>query len=268
MRFRFGLAVLAALLSLTALPQAWAQERIGVLVLHGKNPGSQNDPHSGQFRSTLANDGMITVMPDMPWSARRYIDGDWDQAMAEIDRHVKSLRDKGATRIVIAGHSMGCPAAMGYAVKYGAVDALVLLAPGHVPDSYYNFPPLRAVHDSIDEARRLVAAGQGDARRDFDDINQGTSIKVRTTAKNYLSYFDPNSDAEMSRTAARIPAQIPVLWVIGDKDPLFSRGRNYAFSKLPANPKSRYLEVAATHLTTPIVASAEVLAWIKAAVAP
>ncbi|MCW0236219.1 MAG: alpha/beta hydrolase [Ferrovibrio sp.] len=267
MRFGCLATLLAAFLTFAALP-GQAQERIGVLVLHGKSPGSQNDPYSGQFRSALANDGMITLMPDMPWSARRYIDGDWDQAMAEIDRHVKSLRDKGATRIVIAGHSMGCPAAMGYAVKYGTVDALVLLAPGHVPDSYYNFPPLRAVHDSIDEARRLVAAGQGDTRRDFEDSNQGTSIKVRTTARNYLSYFDPNSDAEMSRTAARIPAQIPVLWVIGDKDPMFRRGRDYAFSKLPANPKSRYLEVAATHLTTPVVGTAEALAWIKAAIQP
>lgn len=260
-------ALLAALVGLFT-GTGYAQDKIGLLVLHGKNPGSQNDPHSGQFRSRMASEGMITAMPDMPWSARRYIDGDWDQAMAEIDSQVKSLREKGATKIVIAGHSMGCPAAMGYAVKYGTVDALVLLAPGHVPEAYYSFPPFKPVHDSIDEARRLVAAGQGDTRKDFEDINQGTAIKVRTTAKAYLSYFDPETDAEMSRTASRIPAQIPVLWVIGDKDPLFRRGRDYVFAKLPANPKSQYLEVQATHLTTPVVASAEVLTWIRAAVAP
>lgn len=260
-------ALLAVLVGIFSLP-GQAQDRIGVLLLHGKNPGNPNDPNFGSLKAKLDHDGMITLMPDMPWSARRYIDGDWDKAMAEIGAHVKALRDKGATKIVIAGHSMGCPAAMSYAARQGGVDALALLAPGHVPAGYFTVPSLKIVRDSIEEARRLMAAGQGDTRKDFDDINQGRPLKVRMTAKDFLSYYDPASDAEMSVTAPRIPAQTPVLWVIGNEDPLYRSGRGYVFDKLPANAKSRYLEVTANHLTTPVVARDAVSAWIKAAIAP
>jgi pimeloyl-ACP methyl ester carboxylesterase len=265
MRFRLGLAVLAAFLTLSAAPSAWTQDRIGVLLLHGKNPGSPSDPNFNRLKSKLDDEGMLTLMPDMPWSARRYIDGDWDKAMAEIGSHVKSLRGKGAAKIVIAGHSMGCPAAMSYAARAGDVDALVLVAPGHIPVFYAMSGPTRT---SLDEARALVAAGQSDTRKDFNDNNQGRAQQVRMTAKAYLSYFDPASDAEMSVTAARIPARTAALWVVGNADAISSRGRGYVFDKLQANPKNQYLEVAANHLTTPTVARDAIAAWIRAAMAP
>lgn len=267
MRTNLLAAILAVLMAVFSLP-GLAQEKIGVLMLHGKNPGGPSDPNFGQLKSRLDAEGMITLMPDMPWSARRYIDGDWDKAMAEIGNHVKALRDKGATRIVIAGHSMGCPAAMSYAARHGGVDALALLAPGHVPLFYNISPNLKVVRDSVDEARRMVAAGDTTTRRDFNDINQGRAQQVRTTAPAFLSYFAAESDAEMSVTAPRIPAQIPALWVIGSDDPLRGQGRGYVFDKLPANPKSQYLEITANHLTTPVVARDAVTAWIKAAAAP
>lgn len=262
------LILLAALLALPLGSGSQAQEKIGVLLLHGKNPGSPNDPNFRGFKNKLDETGMITLLPDMPWSARRYVDGNWDKAMAEMAEHVKALRDKGATRIVLAGHSMGCPAALSYAARHGDVDALVLLAPGHVPYFYFTSPNLTVVRKSIEEARAMVAAGDGGKRRDFNDINQGKPLAVRMTAKDFLSYWDPDSDAEMSRMAPRLPAKIPALWVIGNEDPLIRAGRGYVFDKLPANPKSRYLEVQANHLTTPQVAAAEVADWIRQAVAP
>ncbi|WP_341896073.1 alpha/beta hydrolase [Ferrovibrio terrae] len=256
-----ALAVAWLALTTTAL----AQDKIGVLMLHGKNPGSPNDPNFGSLKAKLDHEGMITLMPDMPWSARRYIDGNWDKAMAEIDNHVKTLRSRGAAKIVIAGHSMGCPAAMSYAARSGNVDAVALLAPGHIPVFYAG---AKGTADSLEEARRLVAAGQGDTRKDFNDNNQGRILQVRMTAKDYLSFFDPTSDAEMSVTALKMPASTAVLWVVGNADPIYQRGRGYVFDKLQDNPKSKYLEVAANHLTTPVVARDDVAAWIKVAVAP
>ena len=84
----------------------------------------------------------------------------------------------------------------------------------------------------------------------------------------FLSYFDPVSDAEMSVTAPRIPAKTAVMTVIGEKDPMFKFIKGYYVDKLPANPKSKYLEVSGGHLDTPRVSSDEVIAWIKTAVAP
>ena len=123
-----------------------------------------------------------------------------------------------------------------------------------------------SVRESVDEARKLVAAGKGDSRERFYDINQGKQLPVITTAKDYLSYFDPTSDADMGVSAPRIPAATPVLTVVGDEDGISKYARAYFVDKLPANPKSQYLEVKATHLSTPVVASEAVLQWIKAAV--
>lgn len=263
---RFLLVIMAAML--WAAAPAVAQDKIGVLLLHGKNPGNANDPNFGALRAKLDGAGMLTAMPDMPWSARRYVDGDWDKAMAEIAGHVKKLRERGATKIVLAGHSMGCPAALSYAARHGDdVDALALLAPGHVPYFYYTSPNNKVVRDSIDAARAMVAGGDGDKRRDFNDINQGRPLAVRLTAREFLSYWDPESDAEMSRTAPRVPARVPVLWVIGTDDGLIRAGRDYVFDKLPQNPKNQYLVVTANHLNTPIVAGQETLDWIRQAVA-
>ncbi len=245
-----------------------AQERIGVLMLHGKNPGNNRDPNFSPLKDTFERQGWLATVPDMPWSRGRYLDGGLDKAMAEIAGHIKGLRDQGATKIVVIGHSMGVPTSMAHAARGGDVDALVGLAPGHAPVGYYTQPWGKVVHDSINEARALVAAGKGDTRERFSDVNQGRQQTVVSTAKDYLSYFDPTSDAEMSVTAPRIPAKVPVMTVIGEKDPLFRAIKAYYVDKLPANPKNQFLEVSGGHLDTPRVASDAIIAWIKTAVAP
>lgn len=270
-RFRISALCAGAFMALSAalapLPAA-AQERIGILMLHGKSPGSAQDPYFSPIKTRLEAEGWLVQLPDMPWSRSRYLEGHWDAAMQEMSGYVQALRAQGATRIVLVGHSMGAPAALSFAARGGDAQALVLLAPGHIPKGYYTYPPLKAVHDSIDEARALVAAGKGDGRERFADINQGRQQPVITTAKNYLSYFDPDSDAEMSVTAPRVPPATPVLTVIGEKDPAFKRLRSYYVDLLPAHPHSRYLEVSGGHVETPRVAYDDMVAWIKTAVAP
>ena len=243
--------------------QAATGPKLGVLMLHGKSPGSSRDPHFGSLRPRLEAQGWLVLMPDMPWSRTRYLEGHWDGAMLEITAHVQSLRDQGAERVVLIGHSMGCPAAMGFAARGGRADALVLLAPGHIPYGYYHYPTLKAVHDSIDEARALVAAGKGDTRQNFVDINQGRRQTLLASARDYLSFFDPDSDADMGVTAPRLPASLPVLTAIGEEDPLFANVRAYFVDKLPANPRSRFLAVKGGHLDTPKIAADALIAWMQ-----
>lgn len=247
-------------------PPALAAERIGVLMLHGKNPGGPASPQYAPVKAAMEKQGWLVSLPDMPWSRNRYLQGHWDGAMTEIAQHVKALQDQGATRIVLMGHSMGVPAAMSHAARGGTVHALVLLAPGHVPQGYFTAPSLSPVRDSIVTARELVAAGKGDESQRFMDINQGRQQPVITTAKNFLSYFDPESDADMGVTAPKLPPGLPVLTAVGEKDPLFTRVRAYYFDKLPAHPKTQLLEVAGGHLDTPQVALDQVLQWVPQAV--
>ena len=256
---------LAGLCAALVSPSALAQERIGILILHGKSPGNPNDPNFSSLKSRFEGEGWLARLPDMPWSRMRYLDGNWDQAMQEIAEHVRALREQGATRIVLMGHSMGVPAALSHAARGGDVQALVLLAPGHVPLLYDTLPGLSAVHDSIQKARELVAAGKGGERERFIDINQGRQQPLITSAVNFLSYFDPASDAEMSVTAPRLPAGLPVFTSVGEKDPLFGRMRAYLVDKLPANPRNRYLEVPGGHLETPRAAYDAMVEWIKTA---
>lgn len=243
---------------------AQAPQKVGVLMLHGKNPSNPQDPSFLPLKAVLERQGWDVLLPDMPWSRRRYLEGHWDLAMSEIAGHVKALKDKGAQKIVLIGHSLGVPAAMSHAARGGVVDALVLLAPGHIPRGYYTFPPLRAVRESIDDARAKVAAGKGDETDRFQDINQGRQQTVVATARNFLSYFDPESDADMGVTASRIPVTVPVLTVIGERDPLFGQVRSYYVDRLPRNPKSEFSAVSGGHLDTPRVAADQIIAWIKA----
>ncbi len=257
------LSAVLVVCSLFGSTVAAAAPKLGVLMLHGKNPGDNRDPHFRPVVYKLEQEGWLVSFPNMPWSSTRYLEGNWDLAMSEIDAQVKDLRAKGAEKIVLMGHSLGVPAAMSYAARGGDVQALVLLAPGHIPSGYYRNPRFKSVHDSVNEARALVAAGKGNERGRFNDINQGRTLNVATTAADYLSYFDPASDAEMSVTAPRIPPSVPVLSVVGDADPLFAHVRAYYVDQLPANPESRLLEVKGTHLSTPEVAYPEVRAWMK-----
>lgn len=261
------LSAFVALAALCGSTLHAAEPKLGVLMLHGKNPGDNRDPNFRPLVYKLEREGWVVIFPNMPWSSTRYIDGNWDLAMSEIGEQVKELRAKGAEKIVLMGHSLGAAAAMGFAARGGDVQALVLLAPGHLPAAYYNNPRFKAVHDSVDEARAMVTAGKGAERGRFNDNNQGRMITVSTTASDYLSYFDPTSDAEMSVTAPRIPPSIPVLSVVGDSDPFFKSIRSYYVDKLPTNPQSQLLEVKGTHLSTPEVAYPEVLKWLKSATA-
>lgn len=264
MKRRAFASLALGLLPLATLPVS-AADRIGVLMLHGKNPGGPLSPQYAPVKAAMEKQGWLVSLPDMPWSRNRYLQGHWDGAMAEIAQHVKALQDQGAARIVLMGHSMGVPAAMSHAASGGTAHALVLLAPGHVPRGYFTAPSLAPVKESIEAARALVAAGKGDENNRFMDINQGRQQPVVTTAKNFLSYFDPESDADMGVTAPRLPASLPVLTAIGQGDPMFTRVREYYVDKLPANPKTQFLEVSGGHLETPQVALDQVMAWIPQA---
>lgn len=247
---------------------AWAQTapKVGVLLMHGKNPGNPQDPSLQPLKTALERQGWDVLLPDMPWSRSRYLEGNWDMVMSEMATHVKTLKDKGAQKVVLMGHSMGVPAAMSHAARGGMADALVLMAPGHIPAGYYNNPFFKPVRDSIDEARAKVAAGKGDETERFQDNNQGRQQTIIATARNYLSYFDPQSDADMSVTAPRVPASLPVLTVIGEKDPLFPNVRRYYVDRLPKNPQSQLMEVSGGHLDTPRVAADAIVSWVKSVI--
>ncbi|MBM3507601.1 MAG: alpha/beta hydrolase [Alphaproteobacteria bacterium] len=200
---------------------ALAANGIGVVLLHGKNPGSPTTSRQlEELRQAFPGAACAAEMPNMPWSLRRYIDGGWTKAMEEIGAALAAQRAGGARFLVLAGQSLGTAAAISYAALRGDIDALVATAPGHVPRQYYDSPKPFAmlVRQSVDEARSLVAQGFGQNMGRWSDINQGNTLSVSMRAADYLTYFDPNGDAEMTNVAPRVPGRIPVLMVVGNRD--------------------------------------------------
>lgn len=251
----YGLASTAVL---SATPPASAQTgRLGVVLLHGKRDNAGGGL-SG-VGSAIAGAGMPTQSPDLPWSRGRYLSGSWSEAMAEIGQSVAALRGAGASRVALVGHSMGCPAAMSYAATRGAVAGLVLTAPGHVPKLYFSQPPMR---ESIERARAMAKSGRGQEQSEFLDNNQGNMFTVQTTASQYLSYFDPSSQADMGNTVGRVSC--PVMWVVGTQDGAINWGAPIG-RRLTGRPKSRYLEIpGGFHRNTPSLAAGEIVQWLAA----
>lgn len=270
----FFVTQLAAGLLLSLASWASPQE-VGVVILHGKqgSPDGTFSPINKLF-SALTTKGYLVSRPEMPWSRQRYLEGNWQQAMNEIKASVDQLRAKGAQKIVIAGHSIGSPAALSFAAQYGNIDGVVMMAPGHVPLLYSECLtriapiPLCAVKDSLAEARAMILAGKGGDKGRFTDINQGSRVANFTSANDFMSYFDPLGDAEMSVSVKKLPSHTAVLWIIGLNDALVKLGKPYVFDLLPDNPKHQYVEISSNHYRTPIDGLDQVVSWIDSLATP
>jgi len=233
----------------------------GVVYLHGKGawPGGLN----GGILGSLKEEGALVATPEMPWSFHRRYDATYDQAMAEIDAAVANLKASGASRIVIIGHSLGANAAIGYAARHNDIAGVAALAPGHLPEvgNMREFVGAAVAH-----AKTLIADGKGNVPQTFPDMAQGIPLTTTATPVVYLSWFDPDGPAVIPKNAQAIGAAarpVPLLWVAGKLDPIDSRGPEYAFAAAAKNPKSKYVEVFAGHLTTPLAARQQVVDWIN-----
>lgn len=249
--------LIQATLALAATGHAQSAAAVGVVALHGKR-GSPDASPNAEVTARLRAAGIPTLAPTLPWSRSRYLSGTWSTAMEEVGASVAQMKAK-AGRVVLLGHSMGCPAAMSYAAGHGDVAGLVLASPGHNPFGYYKNTP--KIRDSVDRARAMVQAGKGAEKATFYDNNQGDVFTVSVSAEQYLSYFDPAGPCDMRNTAAQIT--VPVLWIAGDADRVTQWGAPIA-ARLVHGDKSRILAVSGTHGSAPVVAAGEIVQWVKA----
>ena len=251
---RGGVAILFSLITaLTGRIAPAAGDDLGVVLLHGK--GGSPSGYVRELASALQSKGHLVSTPTMPWAQDRIYDASFDEAMQQIDREIDSLRQQGAKFIVVAGHSLGANAALGYASTRDGAGGIIALAPAHTPE----LPGfIKRVGHDVSRARALVAAGKGKEKHSFSDVNQGQMLEVAATAEVYLSWFDPDGSAVMPRSAAAFKVATPLLLVVGNGD----RGKDYIFDKAPAHPRSRFVSVPAGHFAVPSAAIEEVITWL------
>ncbi|HLM11116.1 MAG TPA: alpha/beta hydrolase [Reyranella sp.] len=256
-------AILVALAWLGVAAPATAQGAIGVILMHGK----QSSPNTAGLRDIASKAeaaGMKVVVPSMPWSTGAWekINVTPDQVFTLIDGYANQLRAQGAQRIVVGGQSLGANVALAYAAARQNVAGVVMAAPGHSPvGSYRNNP---SVKESIDRAAQLVQSGQGNQSYSGLDDNQGSSIRMSTTAGVYAAWMSPRGQASMHAQAPLLPANIPVMVIVGTKDPGYGYIETYVYKPAAKNPYSKYLVIdGGDHRNTDQAASQRIVDWVK-----
>lgn len=243
--FRLGLPLVLAALALggfwPSLVQAQNLRGVGVVLIHGKGGGQGPLQPLAQ---ALRKQGAIILMPSMSWKTgyRPY-----EQTVQEVAVAVARIRQMGAQKVFLAGHSMGANISIGYVAAGGSVDGIIAMAPGHRPDFIAT-----VTGDSLDRARAMVAAGRGNERAQFLDWG-GRVMPVTTSAAAYLSFFDPDGPA--GQAARGRGAGRSILWVIGRADRPAMRDR------APYSSGTR-IEVDGNHQQTPVAAVPHVLEWL------
>jgi pimeloyl-ACP methyl ester carboxylesterase len=231
--------------------------KLGIVLLHGKQDRAPYKLRSLVHK--LRGASYLVATPEMPWSYKRIYDASYEDALLEIDKSGEALRKAGARKIVVVGVSLGGNVALGYASRRDNLAGIIVLALAH-------FPELQGARElfgsSVSRAKEMVAAGRGDSTDGFTDSNKGKAFNSQTSAKIYLSYFDPDGPGVVPTNAAAIRSPLPILWVVGTKDPA-TRPSSYAFEKAPPHPKSTYVVVDAGHLETADAAAEQVLTWLQ-----
>lgn len=230
----------------------------GVVVLHGK---WGNNGQMGPLTEALKEAGFLVERPEMPWSGHRLFDRGFDSALDEIEAATKRLRAQGATRIVVAGHSLGGNAALAYSASGKPLAALVLFAPAHFPEGR-SF--LEQAADSVAKARTMVAAGEGDDNATFISLNDGNrSRSIRAKASDYLTYYAPDGAAAMSLFAPMV-GTAPILWVAGTLDRTTKTFALLVHPRLPTGTPLEKHEIVASHMDAPDIGRDKTVEWLKA----
>ena len=259
-RLLFTIAVLCFVVVGGLAPDAGAAEKIGVILMHGKGGTNKSKSPVGKLEAALKSAGFMVSAPDMPWSRFRKFDRTYEQSMNEISDIVQRMRSDGATKVVVGGQSIGANAALGYGALVGDMDALLIMAPGHVPAKWANAGKF---NDAVDRAKAKIDAGKGDETDGYDDVNQGKRMFWDTTAKIYHSFWSPDGNAVMKKNARRLKKSVPVLLSVGTSDGYLDRAEDEIFSAVSSNPNSVYVTPDANHKNTPIKSKDEIIKWLK-----
>lgn len=253
-------AALVVAFCLSASPVS-AAGRIGIVLMHGKGGTCEGTSPCAKLKNALTDKGYLVDAPVMPWGKGRVYDRDYEQSMAEIDGLVRALKSQGAQRIVVAGHSMGGNAALGYAVRHPEIAGVIALAAGHQPENPYLMK--HGLKESLAEAKSMIAAGKGDERATFVDFNMGRNPKAHTTANIYYSWFAPDGPANMITKAQQYNGSPPMLWLDTrtEQNPHW-KIRQRLVAIIRTKPDVTYGVLDTDHFNAPPAAISTVLVWL------
>ena len=238
---------------------ALAQEPIGIVIMHGK--GGSPAGLVADLARTLDSKDYLVANLDMPWSGRRNYDVDVGRAEQEVAAALAGLREKGARKLFIAGHSQGGIFALHLAGKLEA-DGYVTIAPGgNVANRVFR----ENIGSWLVRARQLVADGNGNERATLGDYEGAKgAYLVQAIPAAYVTWFDPDGAMNMDRAVRSASPRAPILWVGPKRDyPGLIRTALPLFHDLPANRLTRLYQPDADHRGAPTAAADEIVRWTR-----
>jgi pimeloyl-ACP methyl ester carboxylesterase len=237
--------------------QAQSPASLGIVLLYGEN-GSPTGPIL-PLTNALRDHGYTVSTPAMPWASGEIYNAGYDKSLELIGAEVKALRAKGVQNIVVAGHSLGGHMALAYAGTDSSLAGVILLAPGHYPETYAN--KKREVMDSIKTAKDLIEKGALDKKIYFNEMHNGEEITVLAKPEDYLSFCDPEGPCQLSNALSSFRQSLPVL-LISEWSPRLDP-KKAIFDVLPQNEKSLFVKSKAGHKEVPNASINDVLSWLK-----
>lgn len=253
------LMLLSTMLAFSAMAEN-SNSKMGVVIMHGK--GGSPTKFVADLASVLEKKGYLVANLEMPWSGKRNYDVSVSAADKEVETALNKLREQGAKKVFLAGHSQGGLFAFHY-VNDHVVDGVIAMAPG---GNVANKTFMDKLGESVEKSRKMIAEGKGNETTSFGDYegSKGVSSFV-TTPSIYLGWFAPEG-AMNERDAIRLinPA-IPVLYIAPTKDyPGLLKSKQEMVSSLPVNPRTKVYEPNSSHLDTPSASIDEIVAWTTA----
>lgn len=252
-------SVASIFLPLTAIAET-TPIKIGIVLMHGK--GGSPTKHVSDLASSLAGEGFLVANLEMPWSGRREYDVNVGAAEREVESALNSLRDMGAQKLFVAGHSQGGLFALYFGSKH-IVDGIIAIAPG----GNVGNPTFREkLGEPVELARKLVAEGKGEEKTRLADYEgaKGT-YPIVTTPAAYLTWFDPEGAMNQTTAIRNMNPAVPVLFIAPSNDyPGLLKVKQQMFDALPKNPHTRLYEPNSSHLNAPSASVKEIVEWATA----
>jgi esterase/lipase len=253
--------LLALLFAWVSLPVAGMADtsKIGIVIMHGK--GGSPSKHVGGLAKLLTKQGYLVANIEMPWSKNREYDVDVTAAEAEVESALDKLRQQGAQKVFVSGHSQGGAFALHFAGSH-TVDGVICISPGGSVGSKVFREELG---ESVARARGLIAEGNGAKKAKLKDYEGKKGLfNVNTTPDVYLSWFDPDGAMNTQRAAREVNPQTPILWLVAQRDYPGLRKINIPmFELLQKNSRSLMFEPDSDHLGSPDASYDEMVRWIS-----
>jgi pimeloyl-ACP methyl ester carboxylesterase len=257
--FKLALALIGMILSLSAVAESTSSQ-IGIVIMHGKG-GSPTKFVSG-LASSLESQGYLVANLEMPWSGTRDYDVNVSAAEQEVEAALSTLREKGAKKLFVAGHSQGGLFALYFGNKH-LVDGVIAIAPGgNVASQIFR----DKLGDSVAQARKLIAEGKGEDKVSLADYeNRRGTYPVVSPPAAYLTWFDPDGAMNQKKAIQNFNPAIPVLFIAPTNDyPALRKIKQEMFDALPKHAHTRLYEPSASHIEAPSASANEIVEWIKA----